>query len=108
MGTSIIKSLGQLRLQGSLGHLQWVVLLVSFKLIRLGLSNQIAGDSDFKAADYGPIRNPIRIRIYDRDFDIKIDLFWSKFDIFRLKDRFIDHKVWLKDPKSQLKDHKLN
>ena len=73
-------------------------------LMRLGLTNRIIYNSDFKSVDFSLIRKPTMDLSQQSQFWSKIDHFWSKFDLFWLKDWYKDWKGQLKDQKSWLKD----
>ena len=56
--------------------------------------------------NFGPIRNPTTKSSQRSRFQNNINIFWSKFDLFWLKDQYKDQKGWLKDWISQSKDRK--
>ena len=83
-------------------NLQWQKLETTRARWRVGDRNRIVDDSD-SIIGFGPIPNPTTKSSRRSRFWYKIDLVWSKFNPFWLKDQFKDQKVWLKDQKSQLK-----
>ena len=80
--------------------------------IKLSLSNWIWNPN--LIVDFSPIQNAVTKSSRRSRFRYKIDLFQSKFDLFRLKDWYKNRngrlkywKSWLKDQKDQFLSKKL-